>query len=88
MVEAPAGCSDGDDDRMADSRRCAHGPVGDATSAVLALATPISAPCSVVLGVGGPDDACVRVVHASPDAGNVDITLPDGTELATDVSTT
>lgn len=29
--------------------------------------------CSEVLGVGGDGDACVSIVHASPDAPNVDI---------------
>jgi hypothetical protein len=42
---------------------------------LLPLSTPVSTPCGQVLGIGEPTDACLRVVHASPDAGPVDVLL-------------
>ncbi len=43
------------------------------TLQLLPLSTPVSPPCGQILGVGQPTDACLRVVHASPDAGPVDV---------------
>lgn len=53
------------------------GQAADSTLSVLPLATPVSSPCSAVLGVGTPTDACVRVIHASPDAPGVDVYVND-----------
>ncbi|MCA9859068.1 MAG: DUF4397 domain-containing protein [Thermomicrobiales bacterium] len=53
------------------------GQSSDSTLTVLSLATPVDTPCSEVLGVGTPSDACVRVIHASPDAPAVDIYVND-----------
>ncbi len=39
----------------------------------LPLMTPVSLPCSQTLGTGQPSDACLRIVHASPDAGSIDV---------------
>jgi hypothetical protein len=49
------------------------GQAADSTLSVLPLATAVNSPCSEVLGIGTATDACVRVVHASPDAPAVDI---------------
>ncbi|HET9660979.1 MAG TPA: DUF4397 domain-containing protein [Thermomicrobiales bacterium] len=49
------------------------GAAADNTLSVVPLTTPVSTPCSTVLGSGTPGDACVRVIHASPDAPAVDI---------------
>lgn len=49
------------------------GQTGDQTLSVLTLTTPVAPPCTAVLGIGTPADACVRVIHASPDAPAVDI---------------
>ena len=53
------------------------GQSADSTLSVLPLATPVNTPCSEILGVGTPTDACVRVIHASPDAPAVDIYVND-----------
>ena len=53
------------------------GQSADSTLSVLPLATPVNTPCSEVLGIGTPTDACVRIVHASPDAPAVDIYVND-----------
>ena len=53
------------------------GQSADSTLSVLPLATPVNTPCSEVLGIGTPNDACVRVIHASPDAPAVDIYVND-----------
>jgi hypothetical protein len=45
------------------------------TIQLLPLSTPVSIPCSQTLGIGQSSDACLRVVHASPDAGPVDVYL-------------
>jgi len=49
------------------------GSVADSTLQVVPLTTPVSTPCSTVLGIGTPADACVRLIHASPDAPAVDV---------------
>jgi hypothetical protein len=49
------------------------GTAADKTLSVVPLTTPVATPCSTVLNIGTPDDACVRVIHASPDAPAVDI---------------
>ena len=41
--------------------------------------------CTAVLGVGTEGDACVSVVHASPDAPNVDIYV-DGNQVLSDLA--
>ncbi len=53
------------------------GVAADETLNVLPLTTPVNTPCSTVLGIGTPTDACVRVTHASPDAPAVDIYVND-----------
>jgi hypothetical protein len=53
------------------------GQAADSTLSVLPLATPVNTPCSEILGIGTPTDACVRVVHASPDAPAVDVYVND-----------
>jgi Domain of unknown function (DUF4397) len=54
------------------------GQLADNTLALLPLVTNVSIPCTDVLGIdGGADDACVRVVHAVPDAAKVDVYLND-----------
>jgi hypothetical protein len=53
------------------------GQSADSTLSVLPLSTPVNSPCSEVLGIGTPADACVRVIHASPDAPAVDIYVND-----------
>jgi len=40
---------------------------------LLPLTTPVALPCGQTLGIGEPTDSCLRVVHASPDAGPVDV---------------
>jgi hypothetical protein len=42
---------------------------------LLPLVTPVAVPCSQSLGIGTPTDSCVRVIHAAPDAGPVDVYL-------------
>jgi hypothetical protein len=49
------------------------GTTADNNLSVVPLTTPVATPCSNVLGVGTPTDACIRVVHASPDAPAHDI---------------
>ena len=53
------------------------GQSADSTLSVLPMATPVATPCSTILGAGTPEDACVRVIHASPDAPAVDIYVND-----------
>ncbi len=53
------------------------GLASDNSLQVLPLATAIETHCSTVLGIGTPDDACVRVMHASPDAPAVDVYVND-----------
>jgi hypothetical protein len=53
---------------------------------LLPLITPVSGPCSGVLGVGDSGtDACVRFAHVSPDAGPVDVYV-DGQAVAQNIS--
>jgi hypothetical protein len=40
---------------------------------LLPLVTPVAVPCSQTLGSGTPTDSCLRVIHAAPDAGPVDV---------------
>ena len=40
---------------------------------LLPLATQVNAPCGQVLGIGEASATCLRIVHASPDAGPVDV---------------
>ncbi len=49
------------------------GSVTDSSLKVIPITTPVATPCSAVLGIGTPTDACVRFIHASPDAPAVDI---------------
>ncbi|MEA2515900.1 MAG: hypothetical protein QOJ59_5389 [Thermomicrobiales bacterium] len=56
----------------------ALGQIADNSLALLPLVTSVSIPCAEVLGLqGGVDDACIRVVHASPGAPEVDVYLND-----------
>ena len=51
----------------------ALGEVGGGTVTLLPLATTVSQPCSMILGVGTAQDACVRFVHAAGGSGPVDV---------------
>lgn len=51
----------------------AIGQVADGTLSALPLSIAARVDCAAVLGIGEADDACVRVVHASPDAPDVDV---------------
>ncbi|MCA9879679.1 MAG: DUF4397 domain-containing protein, partial [Thermomicrobiales bacterium] len=54
------------------------GQVADDSLTVVNLATQVSPPCTEVLDItGSPDDACVRIVHAAPDAPAIDAYLND-----------
>jgi hypothetical protein len=44
---------------------------------LLALTTPVAIPCSESLGIGEAADSCLRVIHAAPDAGPVDVYIGD-----------
>jgi hypothetical protein len=61
------------------------GQNADKSLKVLPLVTTVSPSCGSQLGVGGPTDACIRFIHASPDAGAVDI-LVDGGVVAQNIS--
>lgn len=62
------------------------GQVADDSLTVVNLATRVSPPCSEVLGITGvPDDACIRIVHAAPDAPAVDAYINDA-QVAADLS--
>jgi len=43
----------------------------------LPLMTSTTEPCTTSLGVGQESDACIRFVHTSPDAGQVDVYIDD-----------
>lgn len=51
--------------------------IGSGARAQEATPEPPPIPCSSVLGVGVAGDACVNVIHASPDAPAVDILIDD-----------
>lgn len=55
----------------------AIGLTGSATFGLLPLGATSDLPCGVVLGTGGPGDACVRVVHASIDTPAFDLYVDD-----------
>ena len=56
----------------------ALGQVSDESLTLLPLVTSVSTPCAEVLGLEGTaEDACLRVVHAAADAGDVDIYVND-----------
>ena len=44
---------------------------------VLPLVTRVSPPCGEVLGIGGGEESCVRLVHAAPDSPAVDVYVND-----------
>ena len=57
------------------------------------LASPMASPeagmmgamdCATILGIGGEGDACVNIIHASPNAPNVDVWV-NGAPALTDV---
>jgi hypothetical protein len=52
---------------------------------ILPLITQVSRPCSELLGAGQAGDGCIRFVHASPDAGQVDLYL-DGSLVVEGIS--
>ena len=56
----------------------AIGLTENATFGLLPLGATSDLPCGVVLGIGGPGDACVRVVHASIDTPAFDLYVDDG----------
>lgn len=58
------------------------GQASNQTLQMLPLATPAAQPCTDVLGVGVVGDGCLRVVHASPGAPNVDVYVDDATQPA------
>jgi len=54
------------------------GQVADESLELQTLITTVSPPCAEVLGIDGAgSDACVRLVHAAPDAPPVDIYIND-----------
>lgn len=55
----------------------AVGQVADKSLQLVPLSATAQIPCSTLIGVGTATDACVRVVHASPDAPAVDIYIDD-----------
>lgn len=55
------------------------GGVGRAQEATPAPPAAPAMPCAEVLGVGAAGDACVNIIHASPDAPSVDIMIDDAT---------
>ena len=60
----------------------AIGEVGGATVTLLPLATQVSQPCGMVLGVGSEQDACLRIVHVAPGSTAVDVYV-NGTQAVT-----
>ena len=62
------------------------GQLADDSLSVVNLATRVSPPCTEVLDIAGsPEDACVRLVHAAPDAPAVDAYINDA-QVAADLS--
>ncbi|MFN8590697.1 MAG: DUF4397 domain-containing protein [Thermomicrobiales bacterium] len=56
------------------------GQLADNSLSLVSLETRVSPPCSEVLGIEGTgEDACIRLVHAAPDAPPVDVYLNDTT---------
>jgi hypothetical protein len=53
----------------------AVGQAADQNLQLLPLATPVATPCGETLGIGETSDVCLRMVHAAPDAGPVDVYL-------------
>jgi hypothetical protein len=51
----------------------AIGQVANGNVQLLPLVTPVATPCSQTLGIGQATDSCLRVIHAAPDAGPVDV---------------
>jgi hypothetical protein len=61
------------------------GQISSNNLTLLPLITAVSSPCSDLVGVGQKTDACVRFVHVSPDAGQVDVYV-DGKVAAQGIS--
>jgi hypothetical protein len=55
----------------------ALGAAASGQPTLLALTTPVAIPCSATLGIGEATDSCLRVIHAAPDAGPVDVYIGD-----------
>jgi hypothetical protein len=56
----------------------AIGQVSEQSLNLLSLVTNVSRPCAEALGLAGTgEDACVRIVHAAPDAAEVDVYAED-----------
>jgi hypothetical protein len=53
------------------------GQLSDQSLELLPLVTEVSPSCAALLGVGTDEDACIRVVHASPGAPDVDVYVSD-----------
>ena len=51
----------------------AIGQIANGNVQLLPLVTPVATPCSQTLGIGEESNSCLRVIHASPDAGPVDV---------------
>lgn len=51
------------------------GLAGSQSLTILPMVTNVSPLCSEILGVGGPGDACVRIVHAQPELGVADAAI-------------
>jgi hypothetical protein len=53
------------------------GLTSDDSLTAVALETSVTPSCSEILGVGTPDDACVRVINTSPDSPAIDVYVND-----------
>jgi Domain of unknown function (DUF4397) len=51
----------------------ALGQASEGTIQLLPLITPVATACGQTLGIGQATDSCLRVIHAAPDAGPVDV---------------
>ncbi|HEV2108246.1 MAG TPA: DUF4397 domain-containing protein [Thermomicrobiales bacterium] len=58
----------------------AAGQQQNETLQFLALKAPATATCSSILGIGGPEDGCVRFVHASPDTPALAVYVDDASD--------